>query len=222
MPRRLTKALRSCRAVRTATWLRSLLPAAQQLGSSATKRPPGISESIWESRRPWRTFRSAVGRTAFWASSMAKGVMQSSSTRTRKSLLSAGRRNSLASSKQRRRTIEERKTSSREDSVTSSAPQVQKNVSSGHVMNRWWIVVGGVMMNMALGTFYIVSAFMLPLEKEFRWTRAQTSWVTTFGIVMIAISFVIGGILNDQKGPRFSTTIGAILFSTGFFFARSE
>ena len=103
--------------------------------------------------------------------------------------------------------------------MTSSAPQVQKNVSSGHVMNRWWIVVGGVMMNMALGTFYIVSAFMLPLEKEFRWTRAQTSWVTTFGIVMIAISFVIGGILNDQKGPRFSTTIGAILFSTGFFFA---
>jgi hypothetical protein len=42
------------------------------------------------------------------------------------------------------------------------------------------------MMNMALGTFYAMSAFMLPLENEFGWTRAQTSWVTTIGIVMIA------------------------------------
>ena len=31
-----------------------------------------------------------------------------------------------------------------------------------------------------------MSAFMLPLEKEFGWTRAQTSWVTTIGIAMVA------------------------------------
>jgi OFA family oxalate/formate antiporter-like MFS transporter len=40
--------------------------------------------------------------------------------------------------------------------------------------NRWLPVVGGVMMNMALGMFYGMSVFMLPLEKEFGWTRAQT------------------------------------------------
>ena len=44
-------------------------------------------------------------------------------------------------------------------------------------MNRWLPVVGGVMLNMALGMFYAMSVFMLPLEKEFGWTRAQTSWV---------------------------------------------
>ena len=86
-------------------------------------------------------------------------------------------------------------------------------------MNRWWIVVGGVMMNMALGTFYAVSAFLLPLEKEFHWTRAQTSLVTTFGIVMIASWFVVGGILNDRKGPAIRAAIGGILFSMGFFLA---
>jgi hypothetical protein len=36
--------------------------------------------------------------------------------------------------------------------------------------NRWLPVVGGVMMNMALGMFYGMSVFMLPLEKEFGWT----------------------------------------------------
>jgi OFA family oxalate/formate antiporter-like MFS transporter len=86
-------------------------------------------------------------------------------------------------------------------------------------MNRWWVVVGGVMMNMALGTFYAVSAFMLPLEKEFGWTRSQTSWVTSFGIMMIASWFVVGGFLNDRKGPRLVGAIGGVLFSSGFFLA---
>jgi len=45
----------------------------------------------------------------------------------------------------------------------------------------------------ALGTFYANSAFLPSLEKEFGWTRAQTSLVTTFGIVMIASWFVVGG-----------------------------
>src|SRR5271167_1688710 len=85
--------------------------------------------------------------------------------------------------------------------------------------SRWWVVVGGVMMNMALGTFYAVSAFLLPMEKEFGWTRAQTSLVTTFGIMMIATSFVAGGFLTDKKGPRVSAAIGGILFSMGFFLA---
>src|ERR1700722_16636333 len=98
-------------------------------------------------------------------------------------------------------------------SMASSDSQTVENASSTHVFNRWWIVVGGLLMNMALGTFYGVSAFMLPLEKEFGWTRAQTSWVTTFGIVTIASWFLVGGLVNDRKGPRFSAAIGAVLFS---------
>ena len=82
--------------------------------------------------------------------------------------------------------------------------------------NRWLPVIGGVMMNMALGTFYANSAFLPALEKEFGWTRAQTSLVTTFGIVMIASWFVVGGRLNDRKGPQITALIGGLLFSLGF------
>ena len=32
-------------------------------------------------------------------------------------------------------------------------------------------------MNLALGSLYAWSVFVLPLEREFKWTRAQTSWV---------------------------------------------
>jgi len=85
--------------------------------------------------------------------------------------------------------------------------------------SRWWPVVGGVMMNMALGMFYGMSAFMLPLEKEFGWTRAQTSWVITIGMVMIASWYVIAGAIHDRRGPRVVAAIGGILFSLGLLLA---
>jgi OFA family oxalate/formate antiporter-like MFS transporter len=87
--------------------------------------------------------------------------------------------------------------------------------------NRWLPVVGGVMMNMALGMFYGMSVFMLPLEKEFGWTRAQTSWVTTIGLALIAVWYVIAGFIQDRRGPRPVAVIGGLLFSLGFFLASS-
>jgi OFA family oxalate/formate antiporter-like MFS transporter len=86
-------------------------------------------------------------------------------------------------------------------------------------MNRWWPVVGGVTLNMALGTFYAMSVFMLPLEKEFNWTRAQTSWVTTIGITLLAAWFVVAGFIQDRRGPKLVAAIGGSLFSAGFLLA---
>jgi MFS transporter, OFA family, oxalate/formate antiporter len=85
--------------------------------------------------------------------------------------------------------------------------------------NRWLPVVGGVMLNMALGMFYGMSVFMLPLEREFGWTRAQTSWVTTIGLALIAVWYVIAGFIQDRRGPRPVAVVGGLLFSLGFFLA---
>lgn len=85
--------------------------------------------------------------------------------------------------------------------------------------NRWLPVVGGVLMNLSLGTFYAMSVFMLPLEKEFGWTRAQTSWVTTIGIALIAAWYVLAGWIFDRRGPRLVAGIGGTLFSLGLFLA---
>ena len=75
------------------------------------------------------------------------------------------------------------------------------------------------MMNMALGTFYGMSVFMLPLEKEFGWTRAQTSWVTTIGLALLSAWFVVAGYIQDRRGPKLVAAIGGSLFSLGFFLA---
>ena len=60
-------------------------------------------------------------------------------------------------------------------------------------MSRWLPIVGGISLNLALGSLYAWSVFVLPLEKEFGWSRTQTSWVYTIAIVCFAASFIVAG-----------------------------
>jgi OFA family oxalate/formate antiporter-like MFS transporter len=80
-------------------------------------------------------------------------------------------------------------------------------------------VVGGVLMNLALGSLYAWSVFVPPLEREFGWTRAQTSWVYTIAIVCFALTFLVAGRIQDVKGPRICAFLGGLLVSAGFVLA---
>src|ERR1700742_3056501 len=84
---------------------------------------------------------------------------------------------------------------------------------------RWLPILGGVLLNLALGMFYGISVFLLPLEKEFGWTRDQTSWVSSVGIAMIASAYIFAGRLYDKKGPRLVAVIGGLFFSAGYLLA---
>jgi MFS transporter, OFA family, oxalate/formate antiporter len=83
-------------------------------------------------------------------------------------------------------------------------------------VNRWWRVVGGLLMNLALGSLYAWSVFVAPLEKEFGWTRADTSQVFTWAVVVFAIAFIVAGRLQDKLGPFFISLTGCILLTIGF------
>ena len=84
-------------------------------------------------------------------------------------------------------------------------------------INRWWRVLGGLSMNLALGTLYAWSVFVAPLEKQFGWTRADTSMVFTIAVIVFALSFVAAGRLQDRYGPLGCSLVGGILVSLGFY-----
>ena len=62
--------------------------------------------------------------------------------------------------------------------------------------NRWHPVIGGVLMNLALGSLYAWSVFVAPLEKEFGWTRTQTSQTFTIAVVCFALTFMPAWVLG--------------------------
>jgi MFS transporter, OFA family, oxalate/formate antiporter len=87
------------------------------------------------------------------------------------------------------------------------------------MQNRWLPVFGGILMNLALGSLYAWSVFVPPLEREFGWSRAQTSWVYTIAIVCFALTFVVAGRVQDIKGPRICAFLGGLFVSAGFVLA---
>jgi len=101
-------------------------------------------------------------------------------------------------------------------STSSAAPAPSIEVGSTG-LNRWWRVIGGLSMNLALGSLYAWSVFIAPLEKEFHWKRADTSTVFTIAVVVFALTFIVAGRLQDKLGPFWISLIGAILVSMGFF-----
>ncbi len=91
------------------------------------------------------------------------------------------------------------------------------NDPPGEGLSRWWRVVGGLSMNLALGSLYAWSVFVAPLEKEFGWKRADTSMVFTYAVVVFAISFILAGRLQDKYGPFWISVTGGLLVSIGFY-----
>lgn len=87
------------------------------------------------------------------------------------------------------------------------------------MVSRWWRIVGGLSMNLALGAVYAWSIFVRPLEAEFGWTRAQVSTILTILVLVFGLTFIIGGRLQDKKGPFWVSITACILNSIGFFMA---
>src|SRR5579863_8958155 len=85
-------------------------------------------------------------------------------------------------------------------------------------ISRWWRLLGGLLMTLALGTLYAWSVFVTPLENEFGWKRAQTSSVFTFAVIMFAASLLLAGRLQDKFGPFWISLTGSILVSLSFLF----
>src|SRR5450755_4389484 len=84
-------------------------------------------------------------------------------------------------------------------------------------LSRWWRVAGGLSMNLALGTLYGWSVFVAPLEQRFGWKRADTSMVFTIAALVLALSFVVAGRIQDKFGPLACSLTGGILVSLGFY-----
>ena len=96
-----------------------------------------------------------------------------------------------------------------------SQDNMQTTLAPG--LSRWWRVVGGLAMNLALGTLYAYSVFLAPLERKFGWRRADTSMAFTIAVVVFALTFMVAGRIQDKFGPFGCSLAGGILVSLGFF-----
>lgn len=85
-------------------------------------------------------------------------------------------------------------------------------------MNRSFVVVGAVLIQLALGNLYAWSVFTTKLV-ESDWTKTQTQIVFSVGVAVFALVMVIAGRLMPKYGPRKLTIASGISLGLGYILA---
>jgi OFA family oxalate/formate antiporter-like MFS transporter len=86
------------------------------------------------------------------------------------------------------------------------------------VMNRSFVVLGAILIQLALGNLYAWSVFTTKLV-ESAWTKTQTQIVFSVGVAVFAIVMVIAGRLMPKYGPRKMTIASGLALGAGYIIA---
>ncbi|MDQ3396773.1 MAG: MFS transporter [Deinococcota bacterium] len=87
-----------------------------------------------------------------------------------------------------------------------------------------WRIVAALALTQTVGfgvLYYAFSVFVLPMESELGWTRAQTSSAFSLGLLVAGLTAVPVGHLVDRQGARLVMTLGSLL-GAGLFLAWSQ
>src|SRR3954449_33658 len=84
---------------------------------------------------------------------------------------------------------------------------------------RWGMAAAAVLVQLALGAVYAWSVFNKPLQTEFGWSKTEA--VLPFEVVIgtIFIGSLVGGRIQDRRGPRPVALGGGVLYSIGIILA---
>jgi len=85
-------------------------------------------------------------------------------------------------------------------------------------MNRWMVVVGAIMIQVALGAIYAWSAFTGALQgPDYGFTKTQTQAIFSAGLASFAVCTIIGGRLQQKKlTPKTTAIAGGVLLGIGY------
>lgn len=85
--------------------------------------------------------------------------------------------------------------------------------------NRWWVVGGAVLIQLALGAIYAWSVFTARLTDPagpYAFSASETAWVFSAGLATFALTMVLAGRLLPRLGPRVLALAGGALLGAGY------
>jgi MFS transporter, OFA family, oxalate/formate antiporter len=91
-------------------------------------------------------------------------------------------------------------------------------MSDKKVMNRWFVVIGAVLIQLALGAIYAWSVFT-PSLKDAGWSSAESMLVFSIGLASFALVMVFAGTRLKSWGPRVLALAGGIVLGAGYILA---
>ena len=86
--------------------------------------------------------------------------------------------------------------------------------------NRWWVVVGAILIQVSLGAIYIYGVFKPALSQRFpEWSDTDLALPSQLVLAFFALSMIFAGKIQDKLGPKLIATVGGILLGLGLLIA---
>lgn len=85
--------------------------------------------------------------------------------------------------------------------------------------NRWLVVAGAIIIQLALGALYAWSVFtarLTDLDGAYAFTASETAWVFSAGLATFATVMILAGRILPRSGPRPLAIAGGLLLGAGF------
>jgi OFA family oxalate/formate antiporter-like MFS transporter len=84
-------------------------------------------------------------------------------------------------------------------------------------MNRGWVVVGAILIQLCLGAIYAWSVFTPALTAEpFVFSSTQTQIIFAVGLATFAVMMILGGQWQAKVGPTLVARVGGIVLGVGY------
>ncbi len=91
------------------------------------------------------------------------------------------------------------------------------------VINRWLVVLGGILVQLCLGAIYAWSAFtgkLTAANGPFQFTKTQTQIIFSVGLLSFAVVMaLVAGNWQKKVGPRLVATVGGLVLGAGYILA---
>lgn len=92
-------------------------------------------------------------------------------------------------------------------------------MSDQKVMNRWYVVIGAILIQLCLGAIYAWSVFTPKLTAAggaYQFSASQAAWIFSVGLLVFAVVMIISGRIIGQMGPRKLAMLGGIVLGVGY------
>lgn len=76
-------------------------------------------------------------------------------------------------------------------------------------------IIGCILVQVCVGIVYMWSIFKADVALSFNWTAAGANMVSSYMMMFFVTGNLVGGVLNDNKGPKFTATLGVVIFAVG-------
>lgn len=90
-------------------------------------------------------------------------------------------------------------------------------MSDGKVMNRWFVVLGAILIQFCLGAIYAWSVFTPALTKDpYNFSATETQWIFGVGLASFAIVMILAGRMQAKFPPRNIAIAGGLVLGLGY------